>query len=179
MRFTEIYLKDVYIIDSNSISDDRGMFSRVFCKKEFSSIGHTKEFVQFNHSVNNVAGTVRGMHFQKAPHGEMKLIRCIKGAAFDVVVDVRPESSTYLKWYGEILSAENRKSIYIPEGFAHGFQTLEANTELLYHHTEYYAPEFESGLNALDLEIGIKWPIRVSMISEKDKNIGMIKDKQR
>ncbi|HXP50016.1 MAG TPA: dTDP-4-dehydrorhamnose 3,5-epimerase [Bacteroidia bacterium] len=174
MKFTETKLKGAYIIELSPMKDERGGFARVFSKDAFAQIGLNKEFVQFNQSWNTLKGTVRGMHFQKRPHAEAKFIKCIRGSAFDVMIDLRPDSSTYLQWVGEVISAENMKCIYIPEGFAHGFQTLEDNTELLYHHTEFYAPEFEGAINALDRTVGIKWPIAISLMSEKDKAIPLI-----
>ncbi len=170
MKFIETELSSAYIIELSPIEDERGKFARVFCKNEFSKIGHTKEFVQFNHSINKKKGTVRGMHFQKQPYSEIKLIRCISGAVYDVIIDLRPNSKTYLKWFGEILSAQNMKMIYVPEGFAHGFQTLKSNSELLYHHTAFYNPVSEAGINALDKKINIKWPQPISLLSDKDKS---------
>lgn len=174
MNFIQTPLQGLYIIEPTVFNDERGSFARLFCKKEFSQIGHSKEFVQFNHSTNKLKGTLRGMHYQKAPYAEIKLIRCVRGSVFDVAIDMRLNSPTYLKWYGEILSADNRKIIYIPEGFAHGFQTLEDNTELAYHHTEYYTAGHEGAVNPLDTKIGVKWPVEISVMAEKDKVIPML-----
>src|SRR5690349_19358091 len=130
MTFAELPLKGSYIITPKLFSDNRGWFMRTFCKDEFMSIGHEKEWVQMNHSFTQKQGTIRGMHYQKAPFEEVKLVRCTAGVVFDVIVDLRPESDTYLQWHGVELSAENKRMLYIPEGFAHGFQTLSDNAEL-------------------------------------------------
>ena len=131
MNFTETPLKGSYIITINPIGDSRGWFARTYCKNEFLNIGHNKEWVQINHSFTSLKGTIRGLHFQQKPFTEIKLLRCIPGSVFDVIVDLRKDSPTFLKWFGIELSAENKKMLYIPEGFAHGFQTLENNTELI------------------------------------------------
>ena len=174
MKFIETGLSGAYVVEPSPIEDERGKFARVFCKNEFLKIGHSKEFIQFNHSLNKIKGTVRGMHFQKAPHAEIKLIRCIRGSVFDVMVDLRSHSKTYLKWFGEVITPHNMKMMYVPEGFAHGFQTLEENSELLYHHTEFYTPESENGVNALDKTINIKWPEKITLMSDRDKSFPLI-----
>ena len=174
MIFEETKLKDAFIISLHLLSDERGGFARTFCKKEFQQIGHTKEFVQFNHSYNNFKGTIRGMHYQAPPYQEIKLIRCVKGAVQDVIIDLRKNSPTFLQHISIELSEQNKKMIYVPEGFAHGFQTRCDQTELIYHHTEYYAPNSDDGLNYNDGALNIKWDLPVSMISEKDKNYNMI-----
>jgi dTDP-4-dehydrorhamnose 3,5-epimerase len=174
MNFIETELAGAYVIEPSLNEDERGRFARVFCKTEFSKIGHHKEFVQFNHSLNKIKGTVRGMHFQKQPKSEIKLIKCIKGSVFDVMVDLRSDSKTYLKWFAETITAQNMKMLYIPEGFAHGFQTLEENCELLYYHTEYYSPQMEGGINALDKAVNIKWPVEIALMSDRDKLFSFI-----
>lgn len=174
MTFTETHLKGSYIIDLNLFTDDRGAFARTYCKRDFKEIGHDKEFVQFNQSYNTHKGTVRGMHYQIPPFKEIKLVRCIRGAVYDVIIDIRENSPTFLQHFSIELSADNKRSLYIPEGFAHGFQTLEDNTELIYHHSEYYAPNADSGLNYLDPVFNIQWPTTVTKISEKDKNLKLI-----
>ena len=131
-----------------------------------------------NHSFNNLKGTIRGMHFQKEPHQEKKLVRCIKGSVFDVIIDLRKESETFLKYISIELSEKNKTMILIPENFAHGFQTLEDNTELLYHHTEFYNKEFEDGLLYNDPQLKITWPLPVTVISEKDKGYTPIINKK-
>lgn len=170
MIFTETPLKGAYIIETKPFTDDRGLFARTFCKNEFQQIGHTKEFVQFNHSVTTHKGSIRGMHYQLPPFSEIKLIRCIRGKVFDVIIDIRQGSPTFLKHFSIELSEDNRLSLYIPEGFAHGFQTLEDNAQLIYHHTSFYQPGYEGGIRFSDSEVGINWPLQVTRISEKDSN---------
>jgi len=174
MRITKLPLKDSFVIEFPHFKDKRGMFARIFCKKEFEKNGLENDFVQINHSLTKMKGSIRGMHFQFPPHAETKVVKCIKGSVFDVIIDLRKDSPTFLKWYGEILSAENMKAIYIPEGFAHGFQTLEDSCELIYLHSEFYIPEGEGAVRYNDPKINIKWPITVTEISEKDKNISLI-----
>lgn len=174
MIFEETKLKGAYIISLQLLTDNRGGFTRTFCKKEFEQIGHKKEFVQLNHSYNTHKGTIRGMHFQLPPHQEIKLIRCIKGSVLDVIVDLRKDSETFLQHISIELSAENKKMIYVPENFAHGFQTLEDNCELIYHHTEFYTPQADSGLRFDDPALAINWPLPPVMVSDKDKNYKLI-----
>ena len=170
MKFTETSLSGSFIIDLEIKGDARGWFARTFCKKEFSAIGHEKDWVQMNHSFSSEKGTVRGMHFQQHPFSEIKMVRCIAGAVFDVIVDIRKDSPTFLKWIGVELSAVNKKMIYIPEGFAHGFQTLTTDCELIYHHSAFYEPAAEMGLNVLDPEIKIEWPFEIKVLSDRDKS---------
>ena len=138
MIFTETILKGSYVIELNAFTDERGWFARTYCKKEFNAIGHHDEWVQMNHSVTKNKGAIRGMHFQLPPFSEIKLVRCIAGTVYDVVVDLRKNSATFLQWFGVELSAQNKKMIYIPAGFAHGFQTLSNDCELIYHHSQFY-----------------------------------------
>ena len=170
MKFLPTILDGSFIIQLDPVKDERGWFARFFCKKEFLTIGHDKEWVQMNHSFSKKKGTLRGMHFQKSPYSEIKLVRCIHGSVFDVIIDLRKDSPTFLKWFGAELSAENKLMMYIPEGFAHGFQTLEGNTDLLYMHTAFYSPDAESGLKYDDPQINISWPLEVSEISFRDNN---------
>ena len=170
MKFIPTILNGSFTIQLDPINDERGWFARYFCKKEFSTIGHNKEWVQMNHSFSLKKGTLRGMHFQKPPYSEIKLVRCIQGSVFDVIIDLRKDSPTFLKWFGAELSAENKLMMYIPEGFAHGFQTLEDNSGLLYMHTAYYSPEAEDGLRYNDPQVNISWPIEISEISMRDTN---------
>ena len=170
MKFLPTILNGSFTIQLDPIKDERGWFARYFCKKEFSTIGHNKEWVQMNHSFSLKKGTLRGMHFQKPPYSEIKLVRCIQGSVFDVIIDLRKDSPTFLKWFGAELSAENKLMMYIPEGFAHGFQTLEDNSGLLYMHTAYYSPEAEDGLRYNDPLVNISWPIEISEISMRDTN---------
>ena len=165
----KISFKDAYIIEPEPFKDDRGLFARVFCQNELESILNGKRIVQINHSLTHQKGAIRGMHFQRPPMAEIKMVRCICGSVFDVIIDLRKGSPSFLKWHGEILSSENMKMMYIPEGFAHGFQTLQPNSELLYLHTEFYSPEHEDGVCYNDPKIGIKWPLEVTEISDKDK----------
>lgn len=170
MIFRQTKLKGAYIIEPEPFQDERGLFARTFCRREFEKIGHAKEFVQFNHSHTVQKGTIRGLHYQLPPHSEIKLIRCVRGGVYDMIVDLRPHSPTFLEYIGIELTDKNMRTIYVPEGFAHGFQTLEKDTDLIYHHTAYYAPEAESGLRFDDPKIGIEWPLPPSVLSEKDKN---------
>ena len=174
MKFLETPLANAYLIDLRPFQDDRGLFARTFCQREFEEIGHQKPFVQFNHSHTNTKGTLRGLHFQHPPHAEIKLIRCIKGSVFDVMVDLRKDSPTFLQHVGVELSERNMRMIYIPEGFAHGFQTLEDHCELIYHHTAYYQPGSEGGIPYNDPAIGIEWPLDPTVLSEKDQRYPVI-----
>jgi dTDP-4-dehydrorhamnose 3,5-epimerase len=170
MILKETPLKGAYIIELTPFSDERGMFMRTYCKNEFQAIGHDKEFVQFNQSVTHKAGTVRGMHYQLPPFSEIKLIRCIRGSVFDVIIDIRKDSPTFLKYFSLELNDRNMLSLYIPEGFAHGFQTLEDNTHLIYHHSAFYKPGFETGIRYNDPAINISWRLPVAVITDKDQN---------
>ncbi len=169
MIFTETILSGSFVIELTLKGDDRGWFARTYCKKEFSQIGHHMEWVQMNHSFTTNKGAIRGMHFQRPPYGEIKMVRCIAGSVFDVIIDLRKNSLTYLKWFGTILSATNKKMVYIPEGFAHGFQTLADNTELVYHHSQFYEPGVEEGILYNDTAVGIEWPLPVTQLSDRDK----------
>lgn len=168
MIFLPTALAGSFIVDLKTFTDDRGWFARYYCKEEFREIGHTKEWVQMNHSFSSKQGTIRGMHFQKEPFGEIKLVRCIAGNVFDVIIDLRKNSPTFLHWFGTELSAQNKRSLYIPEGFAHGFQCLSERCELLYHHSEVYQPDAEAGIRYDDPVVSINWPLPVSVISERD-----------
>lgn len=168
MKFTPAGLPGLYIIDLHTVSDTRGWFARTYCKNEFAAIGHAKEWVQLNHSFTNKKGTIRGMHYQLPPHREIKMVRCISGAVLDIAIDIRQGSDTFLKWISVELNAENKKMIYIPEGFAHGFQALTDNCELLYHHSAFYTPGSEAGIRYDDPLIDIQWPLPVTDISDRD-----------
>jgi dTDP-4-dehydrorhamnose 3,5-epimerase len=170
MIFTPTSLTGSFIIEPTVFTDDRGWFARFYCKNDFEEIGHDKEWVQLNHSVTNKKGTVRGMHFQLHPFREIKMVKCIAGAVYDVIIDLRRDSSTFLKWFGAELSAKNKKMLYIPEGFAHGFQCLENDCELIYHHTEFYAPNSEGGIRFNDPTIKINWPLPVLILSPRDES---------
>ncbi|HEY4064280.1 MAG TPA: dTDP-4-dehydrorhamnose 3,5-epimerase [Puia sp.] len=168
MIFTPTSLEGSYVIDPQPFGDARGWFARTYSKDEFRQIGHVKEWVQLNHSASFEKGTLRGMHFQYPPHQEIKMVRCIAGEIYDVLIDIRRDSPTFLKWLGVRLSAENRRMLYIPEGFAHGFQCLSGNCELIYHHTGFYTPSAEGGIRYDDPAIGIEWPLPVAGLSERD-----------
>jgi len=171
-QFKKTPLNGVLTAERKVLVDNRGSFSRLFCIEEFKEIPLRKPVVQMNHSVTKLKGSVRGLHFQIPPHAETKIITCLKGEAFDVAVDLRRGSPTFLSWHGETLSAENRKSIIIPEGFAHGFQTLSDDCELIYLHTEFYTPQAEQGLSVTDERIAVKWPLPITHISDRDKGYG-------
>jgi dTDP-4-dehydrorhamnose 3,5-epimerase len=168
MKFEKTKLSGSYIVDIVAVSDERGWFARAFDKNEFAQIGFMGEWVQMNHSFTNKKGTVRGMHYQIPPFAEIKLVRCIAGAVFDVIIDVRKNSDTFLHWFGTELSAANKKMLYIPEGFAHGYQTLTDNCELIYHHSQFYTPGFEAGIKYNDKMIKIEWPAEVTNTSKRD-----------
>jgi dTDP-4-dehydrorhamnose 3,5-epimerase len=177
MKFEKTLLPGVFVITLHPHFDERGAFTRIFCKNEFKTINHSKDFVQMNHSLTYKKGTVRGLHYQKFPYCETKLIRCIQGSVFDVIVDLRKDSPTRLKWIGVELSRVNLKMVYIPEGCAHGFQTLEDNSEMFYQHTQFYSPGYEGSINYNDKTINISWPLEISSISDKDKNSLLIDEK--
>lgn len=169
MNFRETELKGLFVIDLEPFQDERGYFSRIFCKREFREAGIESDFVQTNHSVTSRKGAIRGMHYQNPPSAEAKLIRCVRGAVLDFAVDLRCGSETFLKFFGIELSETNNKMIYIPRGFAHGFQTLEDQATLIYQHSAYYDPSVEGGIHYADPSIGIDWPLPVGDVSEKDK----------
>ena len=168
MIFTETKLKGAFIIDLEPRQDQRGFFARTFCAKEFEAHGLKPTIAQCNLSFNHKKGTLRGMHYQKPPCAETKVIRCIQGAIYGVIIDLRPDSPTYLSHIAVELSAENHKALYTPEEFAHGFQTLTDVTEVIYQMGEFYAPEYAAGLRYDDPALGIAWPLPVSEISERD-----------
>jgi dTDP-4-dehydrorhamnose 3,5-epimerase len=170
MRFTPTKLAGAYIIEPQPHADSRGLFARTFCANEFRAQGLVDVFVQCNTSWNVSKGTLRGLHFQLSPSSEVKLVRCTAGALWDVIVDLRPRSATYLQYVAVELSAGNRSALYIPEMFAHGFQTLEEGTEVFYQMSQFYAPKLARGIRYDDPKIGIKWPLPVTSISDLDLN---------
>jgi len=176
MTFTPTPLPGSFVISLELFQDDRGWFARTFCKEEFRAIAPSIEWVQLNHSFTRLHGTVRGMHFQMPPHQEAKLVRCVAGAVWDVIVDLRRGSPTFLQWFGVELSAANRKMIFVPECFAHGFQTLTDNTELLYHHTHAYTPGSEGGLRHDDPQLAIRWPLPPADLSARDLGHPLLTD---
>ena len=171
MQFSETEIQDTWLIQPERHSDERGHFARTWCVNEFRDRGLNCELVQCNVSFNKLAGTLRGMHFQAAPFAEAKLVRCTSGRIYDVVVDVRPDSATFKKWQAFQLSATNQLALYIPEGCAHGFQTLSDDAEVLYQMSEFFHAEAASGFHFADQEIGVAWPVPVSMISERDRQL--------
>lgn len=164
-----------FLIEPAPIADERGFFARTFCVKEFEAQGLNPCVVQCSISYNKKKGTLRGMHYQLAPHAEAKLIRCIRGAIYDVIIDLRPDSTTFRQWLATELTADNRRMLYVPEGFAHGFQTLEDDTEVFYQMSEFYAPEYAAGVRWDDAAIGIAWPETVNrIVSTRDQNYTVI-----
>ncbi len=171
MIFSETRLPGAFLIDLERREDDRGYFARAWCRREFAEHGLSTQIVQANISYNRLRGTLRGMHYQRAPYAEAKLVRCVRGAVYDVIVDLRPDSPTYLEWIAAELTAENGRAIYVPEGFAHGYQTLVADAETLYQVSEFYAPEAEGGARWNDPAFGIEWPEEgPQIVSEKDRS---------
>ena len=169
MIFKETKLKGAYIIEIEPVEDERGFFARSFCVKEFKEYGLNPNIAQCNISYNEKKGTLRGMHYQVAPHEEVKLVRCTMGAIYDVIIDLRPDSSTFKQWIAVELTQENRRLLYVPEGFAHGFQTLEDRTEVLYQISEFHHPEWARGVRWNDPTFGIFWPVNVEIISVGDQ----------
>lgn len=169
-RFTvlETTLADLKIVERQQVGDSRGFLSRLFCAEELAGAGWRKPVAQINQTLTSRRGTVRGMHYQRPPHAEIKLVTCLQGAVFDVAIDLRAGSPTFLRWHAEELSAANRRALLIPEGFAHGFQTLADGCELVYLHSVPYAPEAESGLNPQDPTLAIAWPLAVAELSARD-----------
>lgn len=165
---TETPLSGVWKVQRQRIGDARGFLSRLFCAEELAAIGWAKPVAQINHTYTSRRGTVRGMHFQRPPHAEMKLVSCVRGEVWDVAVDLRPGSPTFLKWHAERLSAENGTALLIPEGVAHGFQTLSDDVEMLYLHSVAYAPQSEGGLNPRDPALAIEWPLEITEMSARD-----------
>ena len=171
MQFHETPLAGAYLIDLERRGDERGFFARAFCAKEFAAHGLATHFVQVNNSLSATKGTLRGMHYQLAPKAETKLVRCIRGALFDVILDLRRGSPTFGRSFGAELTADNRRMMYVPRGFAHGFVTLVDDTEVLYFVDAFYAPERERGVRWNDPRFGIGWPIPPAVLSEKDQKL--------
>jgi dTDP-4-dehydrorhamnose 3,5-epimerase len=170
MKFTETTLPGAYLIDMERRGDDRGFFGRVFCVNEFAGLRLATRFAQVNNSLSTVKGTLRGMHYQLGFHAETKVVRCIRGAMWDCIVDLRPESPAFARWFGAELTADNRRMMYAPKGVAHGFLTLTDDTEALYFTDEFYAPHAERGLRWNDPAIGIGWPAEPVVMSDKDSS---------
>jgi len=168
MIFTPLPIEGAFRIDLEKREDERGFFARLFCETEFAAHGLNTSWIQMNTSLSRRPGTVRGMHFQRPPSAEVKLVKCVAGAIFDVVVDLRAGSPTFGRWHGEELSAANRAMMYVPEGFAHGFQTLADDCELIYMHSRAYSAADEGGLRPDDPTLAIRWPRAVEGLSERD-----------
>jgi dTDP-4-dehydrorhamnose 3,5-epimerase len=170
MRFTPTPLAGAYLIDIEKRGDERGFFARAFCRDEFAQHGLVTEFVQVNDSLSAERGTLRGMHYQLEPAAEVKIVRCIAGALWDAIIDLRPGSATFGRWFGAELTADNRRMMYAPHGFAHGFITLSDNAEAFYLVSAFYAPEHERGIRWNDPRFGIAWPIAPTVLSDKDRD---------
>ncbi len=170
MIFTETPLKGAFLIDLEKRGDERGFFARAFCGMEFGAQGLATQFVQVNNSLSAQKGTLRGMHYQLAPKGETKVVRCIRGALYDVILDLRRDSPTFGKSFGAEITAENRRMMYVPKGFAHGFITLADDTEAFYFVDEFYAPDRERGVRWNEPRFQITWPIAPAVLSDKDRN---------
>lgn len=169
-------LDGLKLIKRQRLEDERGFFSRVFCAEQLSAAGWEKPIAQINQSFTRKKGAVRGLHYQRAPHAETKLVSVIRGEIWDVAVDVRAGSSTFLQWHAQMLSSDDQSAMLIPEGFAHGFQTMTANVEVLYCHSAAYNAEAEAGLNPSDPRLDIKWPLAISELSSRDSNHLLIDD---
>lgn len=168
MNLAETSIPGVWVIESMAFQDNRGAFSRLFCSQELKAALGQKTIVQINHSMTHGVGAVRGLHYQRPPHAETKIVRCLKGRVFDVAVDLRQGSPTFLKWTAVELTPENRRAFVIPEGCAHGFQVLEADSELLYLHTAFYTPDAEGAVRFDDPGIGVNWPLAPTDLSARD-----------
>jgi len=169
MIFTETELKGAFIIEPERLEDERGFFARTWCRREFAEHGLEARLAQCSISFNRKRGTLRGMHYQIPPYEETKVVSCIKGAIYDVFIDLRPKSPTFARWLAVELTSENRRMSYIPEGFAHGFQTLDDNTEVFYQISEFYAPEYSRGVRWNDPAFSIRWPEAQRFLSDRDK----------
>ena len=170
MIFNQTALKGAFLIEPQKLEDERGFFARTWCAKELAKQGLNASLAQCNISFNREKGTLRGMHFQAAPHAEAKLVRCTAGSIYDVIIDLRPKSKTFKQWFAVELSAKNYKMLYIPEDLAHGFLTLEDNTEVHYQMSEFYYPEHASGIRWNDASFSVKWPAEIRSISERDRS---------
>jgi dTDP-4-dehydrorhamnose 3,5-epimerase len=174
LKFQATSINGLFEIKRNLYQDDRGWFSRLFCENEFESFGWPSSIRQINHAYTKDSGTVRGMHYQYSPGNEAKLVTCIKGVVWDVAIDMRKGSETFLHWHACELSENDNNSLFIPSGFAHGYQTLSENVELIYLHSEAFNSSLESGINAMDPKIGIDWPLKIKKRSIRDQNLPLI-----
>jgi dTDP-4-dehydrorhamnose 3,5-epimerase len=170
VKFVETRIKGAFIVDIERLEDARGFFARSWCQREAGAYGLSPQWLQCNISFNKEKGTLRGMHYQGAPFEEAKLVRCTRGKIYDVLIDLRPESPTFKQWFGTELSAENRRMLYIPEQMAHGFLTLEDDTEIFYQMSQFYDPESARGVRWNDPAFGIRWPAAIRVISDRDRN---------
>jgi dTDP-4-dehydrorhamnose 3,5-epimerase len=168
VRILDTALAGARLVELEPIEDERGFFARSFCRREFEQAGLEPCIVQCNVSFNRRRGTLRGMHFQRAPHAEAKLVRCTRGAVYDVIVDLRPDSPAFRRWLGVELSAENRRALYVPRGFGHGFQSLQDDCEVLYQMSDFYAPQAAGGVRWNDPAFAIRWPIEPPIVSARD-----------
>lgn len=176
MKFTPLLLEGAYEIDLKLMEDERGFFARMYCDEEFANHQLNMSWVQMNLSLNRNSGTIRGLHFQREPAADIKLVRCVRGAVRDIIVDMRGISKTFGQYCCVELNADRRNAIYIPQGFAHGFQTLEDDTELQYFHSCAYAPEYEGGINPFDPGLSIAWDLEVASISDRDRDLPMLNE---
>ncbi len=170
MTFTETPLRGAFVIEPESLEDARGLFARTWCRREFEARGLETRIAQCSTSLNKKKGTLRGMHYQAPPFAETKIVRCTRGSMFDVIIDLRPDSSTFMRHVGVVLTSENRKMLYVPAGFAHGFQTLEDGTEVFYQISEFYSPDHSRGVRWNDPAFGIRWPEDDRTIVERDRS---------
>lgn len=168
--FDKLPLEGLYSVNRQRMGDERGFLARLFCAQELEQVGWCSAIAQINHTYTAQRGTVRGMHYQNPPYAEMKLVSCIRGEVWDVAVDLRHGSPTFLAWHAEHLSAENGRALLIPQGFAHGFQTLSHDAELLYCHSSPYVQQAEAGIHPTDPRLGIAWPLNISTLSQRDSN---------
>jgi len=177
LMFSETFIDGLYLIEPVVNNDERGSFFRLFCEKEFKNIGIDMEIKQINISFNKFKGTIRGLHYQSPPSTESKIIRCSHGEIFDVAVDIRKNSKTYLSFFNVNLSSENNLMLFIPNGFMHGFQTLKNNTYIEYYHSDFFVEKLDNGIFYQDKTLDIKWPLKVTCISERDKGLPWIDER--
>ncbi len=176
MNIIKASIAGAFVVESSTFQDNRGAFSRLFCMSELKTILGSRSIVQINHSRTRSIGAVRGLHYQNAPHAEMKIVRCLKGRVFDVAVDLRQGSPSFLKWHAVVLTQDDNRSYVIPEGCAHGFQVLEENSELLYLHTEFYTPQVEGAVRFDDPMVAVDWPLPPTDLSVKDISLPNLND---
>ncbi len=176
MKITPLKIPAVHLIELEPRRDTRGFFARLSCQTEFAEAGLSGNWLQINNSLTAEAGVVRGLHFQRPPSAEVKMVRCVKGAIFDVAVDLRDGSATFGQWVGRTLTAESRDMLYIPEGFGHGFQSLEPDSEIIYFNTANYASKLEDGVRFDDPEIGVEWPLPISFASDRDNSLPTLRN---